>query len=88
MTGIPDPAILSEVALFRDLHSDQLSKLAARLPQRTFPSAKDSNTAKVPDSPIDEGSSGSESSSGWNDLVGWIEEQGEEDTQGFAFKRG
>jgi hypothetical protein len=34
----------------------------------------------------DEGSSGSESSSGWNDLVGWIEEQGEEDTQGFAFR--
>ena len=34
-----------------------------------------------------EGSSGSESSSGWNDLVGWIEEQGDEDTQGFAFKR-
>jgi hypothetical protein len=23
----------------------------------------------------------------WNDLVGWIEEQGEEDTQGFAFRR-
>ena len=33
-----------------------------------------------------EGSSSSESSSGWNDLVGWIEEQGEEDTQGFALK--
>ena len=33
-----------------------------------------------------EGSSGSESSSGWNDLIGWIEEQGEDDTQGFAFK--
>ena len=29
---------------------------------------------------------GSESSSGWNDLVGWIEEQGEEDTQGFALR--
>ena len=27
--------------------------------------------------------SGSESSSGWNDLIGWIEEQGEDDTQGF-----
>jgi CRP-like cAMP-binding protein len=38
MTGILDPAILSEVALFRDLHSEQLSKLAARLHQRTFPS--------------------------------------------------
>jgi hypothetical protein len=24
-----------------------------------------------------------ESSSAWNDLIGWIEEQGEEDTQGF-----
>ncbi len=30
-----------------------------------------------------EEASGSESSSGWNDLIGWIEEQGEEDTQGF-----
>jgi CRP/FNR family transcriptional regulator, cyclic AMP receptor protein len=38
MTGILDPAILSEVALFRDLHSEQLSKLAARLHQKTFPS--------------------------------------------------
>jgi hypothetical protein len=36
----------------------------------------------------DEGSSGSESSSGWNDVIGWIEEQGEEDTQGFVYKRG
>jgi hypothetical protein len=34
----------------------------------------------------DEGSS-SESSSNWNDLVGWIEEQGEEDTQGFLRMR-
>jgi hypothetical protein len=24
-----------------------------------------------------------EASSGWNDLIGWIEEQGDEDTQGF-----
>ena len=31
-----------------------------------------------------EGEAGSESSSGWNDLIGWIEEQGDEDTQGFA----
>ena len=38
MTGILDPATLSEVALFRDLHSEELSKLAARLHQRTFPS--------------------------------------------------
>jgi hypothetical protein len=38
MTGIQDPATLSEVALFRDLHSEELSKLAARLHQRTFPS--------------------------------------------------
>ena len=30
-----------------------------------------------------EGGSEQESSSGWNDLIGWIEEQGEEDTQGF-----
>ncbi len=33
-----------------------------------------------------EGDSGSESSTGWNELIGWIEEQGEEDTQGFAMK--
>ncbi len=25
--------------------------------------------------------------SGWEDLVGWIEDQGEEDTQGFSFRR-
>ncbi len=35
---------------------------------------------------LTEGSSGSESSSGWNDLIGWIEEQGDEDTQGFALR--
>jgi hypothetical protein len=34
----------------------------------------------------DEGGSEQASSSGWNDLVGWIEEQDEEDTQGFAAK--
>ena len=28
-------------------------------------------------------SSSTESSSGWNDLIGWIEEQGDDDTQGF-----
>ncbi len=33
-----------------------------------------------------EGSQGSESSSGWNDLVGWIEEQGDDDTQGFGIR--
>ena len=33
-----------------------------------------------------EESTGSESSSGWNDLIGWIEEQGEEDTQGFLIR--
>ena len=27
-----------------------------------------------------------ESSAAWNDLIGWIEEQGEEDTQGFIVK--
>jgi CRP/FNR family cyclic AMP-dependent transcriptional regulator len=46
MTGIPDPAILSEVALFRDLHSEQLSKLAARLHQRTLPSGANVITAE------------------------------------------
>jgi hypothetical protein len=30
--------------------------------------------------------SGGGSEEVWNDLVGWIEEQGEEDTQGFAAK--
>ncbi len=36
----------------------------------------------------EEGSSEQESSSsGWNDLVGWIEEQGEDDTQGFRIAR-
>ena len=36
----------------------------------------------------EEGSSGSSPSEaeGWNDLIGWIEEQGEEDTQGFRFR--
>ncbi len=32
-------------------------------------------------------SSSTESSSGWNDLIGWIEEQGEDDTQGFLRHR-
>ncbi len=36
----------------------------------------------------DEGGSEQESSSsGWNDLVGWIEGQGEDDTQGFGVRR-
>ena len=30
---------------------------------------------------------GSESSSGWNDLIGWIEEQGDDDTQGFGIRK-
>lgn len=46
MTGIPDPAILSEVALFKDLHSEQLSKLATRLHQKTFPSGTNVITAE------------------------------------------
>ena len=33
------------------------------------------------------GEAGTESSSGWNDLIGWIEEQGEDDTQGFIIRR-
>ncbi len=28
-----------------------------------------------------------ETDAGWNDLIGWIEEQGEEDTQGFRKMR-
>jgi hypothetical protein len=35
----------------------------------------------------DEGDSEQESSSGWNDLIGWIEKQDEEDTQGFLRKK-
>jgi CRP/FNR family transcriptional regulator, cyclic AMP receptor protein len=46
MTGILDPAILSEVSLFRGLHSEQLSKLAARLHQKTFPSGANVITAE------------------------------------------
>ena len=46
MTGILDPAILSEVSLFRDLHSEQLSNLAARLHQKTFPSGANVITAE------------------------------------------
>jgi hypothetical protein len=35
-----------------------------------------------------EGSTEQEQSSpGWNDLIGWIEEQSDEDTQGFCIKR-
>jgi hypothetical protein len=29
---------------------------------------------------------GTSSVEGWNDLIGWIEQQGEEDTQGFAYR--
>ena len=36
----------------------------------------------------EEGGSEQESTSGWNDLIGWIEEQGEEDTQGFIIRKG
>jgi CRP/FNR family transcriptional regulator, cyclic AMP receptor protein len=46
MTGILDTAILSEIALFKDLHSEQLSKLAARLYQKTFPSGANVITAE------------------------------------------
>ena len=30
---------------------------------------------------------GREGGQGWNELVGWIEQQGDDDTQGFAFKK-
>jgi CRP/FNR family cyclic AMP-dependent transcriptional regulator len=46
MTSILDPAMLSEVALFRDLRFEQLSKLAAWLHQRTFPSGANVITAE------------------------------------------
>jgi len=32
--------------------------------------------------------SGEGSEGSWNDLVGWIEEQGEDDTQGFRYRWG
>ena len=35
----------------------------------------------------EEGGGSESSAEGWNDLVGWIEEQGEEDTQGFWGRR-
>jgi hypothetical protein len=34
----------------------------------------------------EEGSTEQESFSGWNDLIGWVESQGDEDTQGFGFR--
>jgi len=34
-----------------------------------------------------EESSSTESSSGWHDLIGWIEDQGDEDTQGFGIRK-
>lgn len=34
----------------------------------------------------DEGSSSESQVEGWNDLIGWIEEQGEDDTQGFVYR--
>lgn len=37
--------------------------------------------------PDEDGSGQEASSSGWNDLVGWIEGQGDEDTQGFGVRR-
>lgn len=46
MTGILDPAILSEVALFRDLRSEQLSKLVEQLYLKTFPSGANVITAE------------------------------------------
>jgi hypothetical protein len=38
------------------------------------------------DVPTEGGSEQESSSSGWNDLIGWIEERGEDDTQGFAVR--
>ncbi len=35
----------------------------------------------------EEGGGSESSAEGWNDLVGWIEEQGEDDAQGFAVRR-
>ncbi len=35
----------------------------------------------------EEGGGSESSAEGWNDLVGWIEGQGEDDAQGFAFKK-
>ena len=38
--------------------------------------------------PEDSTSEGGASAEGWNDLIGWIEEQDDEDTQGFRFRYG
>lgn len=35
----------------------------------------------------EEGGGSQAETEGWNDLMGWIEEQGEDDTQGFRFRR-
>jgi CRP/FNR family transcriptional regulator, cyclic AMP receptor protein len=44
----PEPAILSEVALFRGLPAEQLSTIRARLRRRTFPASTNVITAKEP----------------------------------------
>jgi CRP/FNR family cyclic AMP-dependent transcriptional regulator len=48
VAGSREPAILSEVALFRGLRAEQLSKIGARLRRRTFPAGADVITAEEP----------------------------------------
>lgn len=48
MTGTLDPGVLSEVALFRGLSPEQLSKLAVRLHERAFPADVNVITAGEP----------------------------------------
>ena len=48
MPTTPDPDILSKIALFRGLTSEQLSGLDALLQQRTFPAGTHIITAEQP----------------------------------------
>ncbi len=48
LTDSPEPSILSEVALFRGLPAEQLSKIGARLRRMTFPAGAHVITVEEP----------------------------------------
>jgi CRP/FNR family transcriptional regulator, cyclic AMP receptor protein len=48
----PESGMLSEVALFRGLPAEQLSKIGARLRRRTFPAGSNVITAEEPDETV------------------------------------
>jgi hypothetical protein len=48
LANTPESRSLSEVALFRDLPAEQLSKIEARLRRRTFPAGAHVITAEDP----------------------------------------